>query len=235
MAEKGLYAVLGIEEDVGLPTIKRAYRRLVFSVHPDVGATPDPQRFHEIHEAYEILADPERRRSGTRAEARPIYRRQMVVEPEPLSAKRRAVRVPDDFATTMPSIGEFLDHVAQNFFGFHRKSHGPYRRLGIEVLLSPEEARSGCRVPLEVPNFERCPRCRGFESGWGVRDVPRVWTRGRNRPRRARYSTRYPRRPALRGQSGERRNRESVARRNHPHRLNPYSPASLNILAELGL
>ena len=116
----------------------------------------------------EILTDPERRRSGTRAVAEPTYRRQMVVEAEPLNAERRAVRVPDDFATTMPSIGEFLDHVAQNFFGFHRKSHGPYRRLGIEVLLSPEEAPSGCHVPLEVPNFERCPRCSGFESGWGV-------------------------------------------------------------------
>jgi len=168
MAGKGLHAVLGIEEGAGLPTIKRAYRRLVFSVHPDVGATPDPERFHEIHEAYEILTDPERRGSGTRAVAEPTYRRQMMVEPEPLSARRGAVRGPDDFATMMPSIGEFLDHVAQNFFGFHRKSHGPYRRLGIEVLLSPEEARSGCRVPLEVPNFERCPRCRGFESGWGV-------------------------------------------------------------------
>ena len=168
MAGKGLYAVLGIEEGAGLPTIKRAYRRLVFSVHPDVGATPDPERFHEIHEAYEILTDPERRRSGTRAVAEPTYRRQMVVEAEPLNAERRAVRVPDDFATTMPSIGEFLDHVAQNFFGFHRKSRGPYRRLGIEILLSREEARSGCRVPLEVPNFERCPRCNGFESGWGV-------------------------------------------------------------------
>src|SRR6266851_9240606 len=168
MAGKGLYAVLGIEEGVGLPTIRRAYRRLVFSVHPDVGATPDPERFHEIHEAYEILTDPARHRSGTRAVAEPTYRRQMVVEAEPLSAERRAVRVPDAFATAMPSIGELLDHVAQNFFGFHRKSHGPHRRLGIEVLLSAEEARSGCRVPLEVPNFERCPRCSGFESGWGV-------------------------------------------------------------------
>src|SRR5260370_22174075 len=168
MAGKGLYAVLGIEEGAGLPTIKRAYRRLVFSVHPDVGATPDPERFHEIHEAYEILTDPERRRSGIRARAEPTYRGQMTAEPAPLSARPRAVRVADDFATTMPSIGEFLDHVAHNFFGFHRKSHGPYRRLGMEVLLSPEEARSGCRVPLEVPNFERCPRCSGFESGWGV-------------------------------------------------------------------
>src|SRR6266852_4139500 len=168
MAGKGLYAVLGIEEGAGLPTIKRAYRRLVFSVHPDVGATPDSERFHEIHEAYEILTDPERRRSGTRAVAEPTYRRQMVVEAAPLNAERRAVRVPDDFATTMLSIGGFLDYVAQIFFGVHRKSQGPYRRLGIEVLLSPEEARSGCQVPLEVPNFERCPSCSGFESGCGV-------------------------------------------------------------------
>jgi DnaJ-class molecular chaperone len=168
MAGKDLYAVLGIEVGADLPTIKRAYRRLVFSVHPDLGAAPDPKRFHEIGEAYKTLTDPERRRSGTRAEAELIYRRQMVAEPEPLNAGRRAIRVPDDFATTMPSISEFLDHVAQNFFGFHRKSHRPYRRLSIEVLLTPEEARSGCRVPLEVPNFERCPRCAGFESGWGV-------------------------------------------------------------------
>src|SRR5260370_16611461 len=135
MAGKGLYAVLGIEEGAGRATIKRAYRRLVFSVHPDGGATPDPERFHEIHEAYEILTDPERHRSGTRAVAEPTYRRQMVVEPEPLSAERRAVRVPDAFATAMPSIGELLDHVAQNFFGFHLKNHGPHRQLAIEGLL----------------------------------------------------------------------------------------------------
>jgi DnaJ-class molecular chaperone len=159
---------LGIDSGADLPTIKRAYRRLVFSIHPDVGATPDSKRFHKIHEAYEILIDPKRHRSGTRPEAEALYRRQIVVEPEPLSARRRTVRVPDDFATTMPSISELLDHVAQNFFGFHRKSHGPYRRLIIEILLSTEEARSGCRVPLEVPNFEGCPRCSAFESGWGV-------------------------------------------------------------------
>jgi curved DNA-binding protein CbpA len=131
MAGRDLYAVLGINTGADLPTIKRAYRRLVFSIN-DIGTTPDRKRFFEIHEAYEILTDPERRRSGTRAPAEQIYRRQMVVEPDPFSVGRRAVRVPDDFATTMPSIGELLDHVAQNFFGFHRKSHGPYRRLGIE-------------------------------------------------------------------------------------------------------
>ena len=75
MAGRDLYAVLGIDAGADLPTIKRAYRRLVFSIHPDVGAAPDRKRYLEIHEAYEILTDPERRRSGTRAQAEQIYRR----------------------------------------------------------------------------------------------------------------------------------------------------------------
>src|SRR5260370_4160192 len=108
MAGKGLYAVLGIEEGVGLPTIRRAYRRLVFSVHPDVGANPDPERFHEIHEAYEILTDPERRRSGTRAVAEPPYLSQLVVGRAPLSAVRPAIRAHDDVAPTMPHVGVLL-------------------------------------------------------------------------------------------------------------------------------
>ena len=190
MAGKDLYAVLGIEVGANLPTIKRAYRRLVFSVHPDLGAAPDPKRFHEIGEAYETLTDPKRRRSGTREEAELIYRRQMVAEPEPLDAGRRAIRVPDDFATTMPSISEFLDHVAQNFFGFHGTSSRPYRRLSIEVLLTPEEKRSGCRVPLEVPNFERS-RAAPASSRDGA--CARCANRGRNHAHRAQYP------PATRG------------------------------------
>jgi hypothetical protein len=68
------------------------------------------------------------------------------------------------------------------------------------------------------------PALRRLRVGMGrVRDVPRVWTRGRNHARRAPYSAGYPWWRALRGQSRERRNRESVAGRNHPHRLNPYS------------
>jgi len=57
VAGRDLYAVLGIDAGADLPTIKRAYRRLVFSIHPDVGAAPDRKRYLEIHEAYEILTD----------------------------------------------------------------------------------------------------------------------------------------------------------------------------------
>ena len=90
---------------------------------------------------------------------------------------RRRMRIPDDFASAAPSIGEFLDHVAQNFFGFHRKSFGPMRRMGIEIELTPEEAQLGCTIPLSVPIYAGCASCGGtggngwaecFEcNGWG--------------------------------------------------------------------
>jgi DnaJ-class molecular chaperone len=35
--------------------IKRAYRKLAFSLHPDVGDNPDETRFREAREAYQAL------------------------------------------------------------------------------------------------------------------------------------------------------------------------------------
>ena len=53
------YKVLGIAEDEQLPNIKRAYRKLVKTHHPDKGG--DRQTFERIQKAYDILSDPERR------------------------------------------------------------------------------------------------------------------------------------------------------------------------------
>src|SRR5260370_36263439 len=106
MAGKGLYAVLGIEEGVGLPTIRRAYRRLVFSVHPDVGASPDPERCHEIHEAYEILTDPEGRRSCIRAKAEPTYGGRTRGAHGTTTPWRCAARAPSESRTKTPLSSE---------------------------------------------------------------------------------------------------------------------------------
>lgn len=58
------YAALGIAKEASSDEIKRAYRKLARELHPDVN--PDPlsqERFKEITHAYEILSDPEKRRS----------------------------------------------------------------------------------------------------------------------------------------------------------------------------
>ncbi|GMV48740.1 MAG: DnaJ domain-containing protein [Nitrospira sp.] len=62
------YRVLGLSRDVSDDEIKKAYRKLVFQHHPD--RNPDDQKaqdkIREINSAYEVLGDPERRRTYDR-------------------------------------------------------------------------------------------------------------------------------------------------------------------------
>jgi len=131
-------------------------------VHPDVGERPDPERFREVHDAYETLSDPVRRRS---------YDVEISIRRRPLSAEplrpKTLVTITDDFLTLRPSIDVLLNQIGLNFFGYPRKSGGPYRRLGVEAILDVDEARFGCRVPFNVPAFVTCPSCDGV-SGWMV-------------------------------------------------------------------
>jgi DnaJ domain len=66
---KDYYKILGLTQAATPAEVKKAYRRLAFRHHPDRNPG-DPQaaaRFIEITEAYETLADPERRRAYDRA------------------------------------------------------------------------------------------------------------------------------------------------------------------------
>ena len=175
MAWKDPYAILGVGRGAPLSEIKRAYRKLAFSAHPDVGDNPDAQRFRELHQAYETLNEMEQRRPCrikiVRAPDRSGYAGTTHVEPrrrpEPIR-RRRPVNVIDDFGTVSPSVGEILDHIAQNFFGFHQKSRGSRRYLGVEVVLDRTEAFFGVRLPIEVPVYARRDRCGGSGGDWGV-------------------------------------------------------------------
>lgn len=62
--DKNFYKVLGISETATAEEVKKAYRKLAQTHHPD--ANPDDpeaeQKFKEISEAYAILSDPEQRK-----------------------------------------------------------------------------------------------------------------------------------------------------------------------------
>jgi len=59
------YAVLGVSRDASAEELKRRYRQLVRTHHPDVADDPEAahERFIKIVEAYRVLSDPVQRRT----------------------------------------------------------------------------------------------------------------------------------------------------------------------------
>ena len=56
------YEILELERDASAEDVKRAFRRLARTLHPDVSEAPDAEeRFKEVAQAYEVLSDPDGR------------------------------------------------------------------------------------------------------------------------------------------------------------------------------
>ncbi len=62
MEYKDYYKILGVERNASQDDIKRAYRKLARTYHPDVNKEPGAEaKFKDAGEAYEVLKDPEKR------------------------------------------------------------------------------------------------------------------------------------------------------------------------------
>ncbi|MEJ5946358.1 DnaJ C-terminal domain-containing protein [Pseudokineococcus basanitobsidens] len=61
--EKDFYAELGVPKDAAAADIKKSYRKLARTLHPDAnpGDATAEQRFKEVGEAYSVLSDPDKR------------------------------------------------------------------------------------------------------------------------------------------------------------------------------
>lgn len=64
MEYKDYYAILGLDRGADTDAIKKAYRKLARQHHPDVASDSESskQKFLDISEAHEVLADPEKRK-----------------------------------------------------------------------------------------------------------------------------------------------------------------------------
>ncbi len=68
MVRNDFYRMLGVSQDASDDAIKKAYRKLVFQHHPDRNpdSTQAEVKIRELNAAYEVLGDPEKRRTYDR-------------------------------------------------------------------------------------------------------------------------------------------------------------------------
>jgi molecular chaperone DnaJ len=134
LKQQDYYEVLGVSRDASGVEIKRAFRGLARSLHPDVAADSPVDSFHEVVAAYEVLSHPKKRslydRLGFWGRRRP-------------AAARPAPAVPPIELT----------------LAWYEADRGAAKQVEFEELL----ACSGCAgrgVPRGVQAAE-CVRCRG--------------------------------------------------------------------------
>ena len=139
------YDVLGVSPGAGAAEIKRAYRQLARRYHPDISGDDRGAAFLEVARAYEVLRDPDRRRSYDAG----------------LMSRGRADWLADEVAIDFPSVSSVLDRMRDSFFAGTRSAS-----LSAEVVLTPQEAFWGTLVPLDVPLRRTCPRCGGRGEVW---------------------------------------------------------------------
>lgn len=165
------YFVLGVSPDANVSQIKRAYRKLCQRYHPDHAGQESVERFHAIKEAYDALSQTTRRDEHDRKLDVEQRRRGLGTRPASARPLRRPMNPFADFANCSPSFGELFDVFTRNFTHRHVPKSQPVRNVTLEVILTPQEARRGGHVPLEIPIAEVCPICQGAgQAGFSVRD-----------------------------------------------------------------
>lgn len=173
MIKRDYYLILGIPRETSQKGIQKAFRKLVKRYHPDTAGPKWNLRFREIMEAYEVLSDPETRRSYNRgidhAEEKEMVQPEPIftgygAEPEPLIPE--PVSIMRDFQTSSEPFDALYQRFARNFTGLSvPKSERP-QGLTVEIVLSPREAMKGGRLPLRVPSVYPCPFCDGTGKEW---------------------------------------------------------------------
>ncbi|MGP3984075.1 molecular chaperone DnaJ [Streptomyces sp. KR80] len=183
LLEKDLYKVLGVPKDATEAEIKKAYRKLAREFHPDAnkGDAKAEERFKEISEANDVLADPKRRKEYD--EARALFGNG-AFRPGPGAGGPGGFNfdlsdlfggAPGGTGAGAGGFGGGLGDVFGGLFGRGGPGTRTQPRRGqdieSEVTLSFTEAVHGATVPLRMSSSAACKACSGTGDKNGT---PRV-------------------------------------------------------------
>jgi len=163
MLRKSYYLTLGLSPHASTAAVREAFRQIVKRYHPDRIGSDHLRFFHDIVEAYHVLADPERRVSYDQGlfhasanfdrESESFFvdaaRHENLPQPAALLRSISIRDAPFEAALALVSGRLTAREPAQQ----------DCRGLNATVILSPEEACRGGLVLLAVPSCSPCDRC----------------------------------------------------------------------------
>ena len=175
-ATKDFYKVLGVSKDASADDIKKAYRKLARTHHPDSkpGDKVAEERFKQIAEAYDVIGDAEKRKQydelrtygggfGPFTTGRPGG-----------GAGGGQPFDMGDFLGGHAGGGGFGDLFGTVFGGGRTRQQAPRRGADVETdaTISFSDSIDGVTVSLRLSSDAPCPDCNGTGARAGT--VPRV-------------------------------------------------------------
>lgn len=166
MNKKDYYEILGVSKTATDEEIKRAFRKLAKTYHPDNKQTGDEAKFKEVGEAYAILADPNKRRQydqfGHQAFTNNGNAQYSGFNAEDIDLGDIFSEI---FGSGFGGFGGFSSFGGRS----NARSNSKRPRKGadslVQVSLDFEEAINGCKKTITLDLNEKCDNCHG-EGGF---------------------------------------------------------------------
>jgi molecular chaperone DnaJ len=158
--KRDYYEVLGVPKSASLDDLKKAYRDLALKYHPDrnPGNKEAEEKFKEITEAYEVLSDPEKRRT---------YDQFGHAGFGPSGFDWRQdfgrVRADSDFSDIFGDLFGNLFDIFETDTG-RRADRSRGSDVEVRISVSFREAALGSEKYISVSRFDPCDQCGGTGS-----------------------------------------------------------------------
>lgn len=157
MGKRDYYEVLGVDKNVSPEELKKAYRKLAMTYHPDrnPGDKEAEEKFKEAAEAYDVLSNPDKKARYDQMGHAAFDGSQ--------GFSGANMNMEDIFSM----FGDIFGGFGGGFGGFGSRRQGGGRRvskgsnLRIKVKLSLEEIDNGTEKKIKVAKYVACKTCGG--------------------------------------------------------------------------
>ena len=149
-AERDYYEVLGVSKSASVEDIRKAYRKLALKYHPDKnkGDKKAERKFRDIADAYEVLRDPEKRKTYDR-------RGRAGLEDMGFQGFSSA----EDIFSAFGDV--FGESFGRRFHAKRARAPQPGRDLVADVTVTFLESVDGAKRSLKLQRDRPCPDCGG--------------------------------------------------------------------------